>query len=155
MNLWIQIASVSVAFLILCANLYYVAKFRQSVDIQRKTSQGQLLLNISNQFFYNEPHKEIIRRLDEGGRLRKGPNVAHGFSDADLDDHIGMLDTLGTFVKVGILDEGLVWALFSHYVDSAYNSSEIAGYVKSAQEIDPTYFEDFVWLYQKLGQHKR
>jgi hypothetical protein len=137
--------------LIFLANIFYVAKFRESVDMQRKTSQGALIMGISNQFFYNEPHKRIIRRIDEKKSLR---SKSGGFSDTELDDHIGFLDSIGTFVRAGILDEHLVWAFFSHHIESAYECPEIAEYVTASQTIDPAYFEDFVWIRERM-QHQK
>jgi hypothetical protein len=145
---WIFIISAAIAIFVFIANVIYVRKFIESVDIQRKTSQGALILTINNQFFYNEPHRRIIRSLDEGKGLRTMPG---GMSDTELDDHIGMLDSIGTFVKNGILDERLVWAFFSHYVESAYESKEIKEYVDNCQQnYSRTFFEDFVWLYQTM-----
>lgn len=101
---------------------------------------------MNRDFFYKDPHKKIISRLEENIPLR-GPEA---ILDTELDDHIGFLDTLGTFVREEILDGNLVWAVFSHYVESAYESPEIAEYVKQVQEGDATIFGDFVWLYKEM-----
>lgn len=132
--------------LILFVNIYYITKFRQSVVIQYRSSQGQLLYEMIRDFFYREPHKKIIIGLEEEIPLRS--NI--GILDTELDDHIGFFETLGTFVRAQILDSNLVWAVFSHYVESAYESPEIADYVKGLQGEDPTMFEDFVWLYKEM-----
>lgn len=131
--------------LLLLFNAYYVVKFRRSVEIQRKTAQGSMLLELNRDFFYREPHKSIIRRLEEGQTLR-------GISDEDLDDHIGFLDTLGTFVRAGILEVDLVWAVFSHYVESAQEHPQIREYIERVrvQANDKSYFEDFDLLYKKM-----
>jgi hypothetical protein len=149
--LWVSIATSICTLLILIVNAYYVVKFRESVDIQRKTSQGTLLMTLNNQLFYTEPHKRIIRCLEEGKSLRaKACNV----SDEDLDDYIGMLDTIGTFTRAKILDADLVYKVFSHYVESAHESSEISEYVKQCRQEDPSLFSDFIWLYEKMEEQE-
>lgn len=139
---------------VVVVNIKYVSKFnksldlqRQSVEIQHRTAQGSILLQLNHDFFYQEPHKKIIDNLENERGLRE-----NGVLDTELDDHLGMLDTIGTFLKVGILDKKeWVWALFSHYVESAYESKEIADYVKYCQEnLSDTLFEDFVWLYKEM-----
>ena len=137
---------VILTLLILVVNIYYITKFRESVTIQYRSAQGQLLFQMTRDFFYKEPHKKIIIGLEEKIPLRA--NV--GILDTELDDHIGFLETLGTFVRARILDPTLVWAIFSHYVESAYESPEIADYLKGLQEEDKTIFEDFVWLYKEM-----
>jgi len=132
--------------LILVVNICYMIKFRESVRIQYRSAQGQLLFEMVRDFFYKEPHKKIILGLEEHIPLRD--NV--GIVDTELDDHIGFLETLGTFVRARILDGNLVWAVFSHYVESTYESPEIAQYVKEQRDEDPTIFEDFVWLYKEM-----
>ena len=131
---------------VLLVNAYYILKFRESVEIQRKSAQGSLILSTISDFFYREPHKTIIRKL-EGGFTLRGPTAR--VSDEDLDDHIGFLDTIGTLVRTGILDFELAWASFSHYIESAYESPEIAEYIRKLQESDPTLFEDFEWFYER------
>jgi hypothetical protein len=144
---WIALVSSLVTVVILGVNIVYVIKFRESVDIQRKTSQGAILLTMNNQFFYTEPHKRIIRCLEEGKSLRtKAANV----TDEDLDDHIGMLDTIGTFVRAGIVDKKLVYELFSHYIESTYEAPEVADYIKQLHVRDSSLFSDFEWIYHEM-----
>jgi hypothetical protein len=148
---WLSFAVTLATLLIFVANVIYVKKFLESVEIQKKSAQGSLLIQINNQFFYSEPHKKIIRILEEGKNIRgRGAAV----SDEDLDDHIGMLDTIGTFVRTGILQEDLVYELFSHYVESAYDCPEIAEYVKQLHRHDASLFSDFEWLHNRMKQHQ-
>ncbi len=80
------------------------------------------MLQLNHEFFYQQPHRKIIENLENGLSLS-----AAGITDTELDDHIGMLDTIGTFLRVGILDkEEWVWAIFSHYVEAAVESKEIS-----------------------------
>jgi hypothetical protein len=148
---WLSFATTAAALFIVVANVIYVRKFLESVDIQKKAAQGGLLLQINNQFFYSEPHKKIIRILEEGKNLRANDM---GISDEDLDDHIGMLDTIGTFVRTGILQEDLVYELFSHYVESAHESPEISDYVNQLHQHDGSLFSDFEWLYERMKEHR-
>jgi hypothetical protein len=164
---WSELSAIATALAalttvgVLILNCYYVTKFTASIELQstsleiqrktaetqHKTAQGSILLQINRDFFYQEPHKKIIDLLENGRGLSSA-----GVSETEMDDHIGMLDTIGTFLKAGILDnKEWVWALFSHYVESAYECEEIAEYVKYCQEnISKTLFEDFVWLYNEL-----
>lgn len=148
---WVSVSTLIVTLLIFAANAFYVYKFKESVDIQRKTSQGTLLVTINNQFFYSEPHKKIIRCLEEGKNVR---TKSKGISDEDLDDHIGMLDTIGTFVRAGILDESLVYELFSHYIETTYESPDISEYLKQCQRQDSELFSDFVWIYGRMKKRR-
>jgi hypothetical protein len=148
---WVPIVTLGLTVVILAANVFYVYKFRESVDIQRRTSQGTLLVSINKQFFYSEPHKKIIRCLEEGKNVR---TKSRGISDEDLDDHVGMLDTIGTFVRAEILDESLVYELFSHYIICTYESPDIAEYIKECQRKDGELFSDFMWVYKKMKQRK-
>ena len=111
--------------------------------------KAKMLLQANHDFFYQEPHRTIIRRLEMGDSLKTAkPHV----EDCDLDDHIGFLDTIGTFVRAGILDSRLVWELFSHYVESAHESQEIVQYIREvrAEANDPGLFSDFEWLYAEM-----
>lgn len=157
-------AEVSIAVLTLMVvllNVYYVRKFSKSVDITRNQletmkkstenawsiAQGTMLLQANRDFFYQEPHKKIIRAIERGADVRLG---ASGITDADLDDHIGFLDTIGTFVRAKILDEKLVWDVFSHYIESAHEDVKIAEYIQYARKEDKDSFSDFSLLYQKM-----
>jgi hypothetical protein len=148
---WLSVAVTIATLLIFAANVIYVRKFLESVDIQKKSAQGALLIQINNQFFYTEPHKKIIRLLEEGKNLRaSGTKI----SDEDLDDHIGMLDTIGTFVRSGILQENLVYELFSHYIESAHECPEIIDYMKQLHRHDPSLFSDFEWVHERMKRYR-
>lgn len=159
-----SVAEVAIAVLTLIVvllNAFYVRKFSQSVDITRKQletmkestenawkiAQGTMLLQTNRDFFYQEPHKKIIRAIERGIDVRAG---ASGITDADLDDHIGFLDTIGTFVRANILDERLVWDVFSHYIESAHENDKIAEYMQYARREDKDFFNDFTLLYKKM-----
>jgi len=147
-NFWAGLGAIATAVaaiatgVVVFLNYMYLARFNRSlelqhlsVEIQHKTAQGQLLLQINHEFFYQQPHKKIIENLENKRSLREV-----GITDTELDDHVGILDTIGTFLKEGILDnKDWVWALFSHYVMSAYESKEISDYVRSCQEGSPTF----------------
>jgi hypothetical protein len=162
----IAVAEVAMAFFTLCvlvANVVSIRKFNDSLELTQrslgvakraaddawKIAQGQMLLQANRDFFNQEPHKAIIRRLEMGDSVWKSnPHI----QECDIDDHIGFLDTIGTFVRASILDANLVWELFSHYVESAHESEEIAEYLRKVRQEanEPGLFSDFEWLYAEM-----
>jgi hypothetical protein len=147
--------------LILGANVVSIHKFNKSLELTReslhdakrstdnqwKIAQGQMLFQANRDFFYQNPHKLIIRKLEAGLSLRAGvPSV----EDCDIEDHVGFLDSIGTFVHSGILEPNLVWELFSHYVESAHDSKEISAYLAEIRTEEPGYYSDFEWLYAEM-----
>jgi hypothetical protein len=133
--------------LIAAFNFYYVWKFAQSVNSQRRSAEGQLVFSMSQVFFYNEPHKKIVRRI-EGERVPV--SAASQITEVELDDHIGFFDTLGAYVRARVLDADLVWEVFSHYIESAYEDPMIAAYVSRIRKDDCTIFSNFIWLYEEM-----
>lgn len=166
MQVAIAIAEIAIALFTLCVlivNVVYIRKFSESLKLTRqslhesqqsreeawKIAQGQMLLQANRDFFYQDPHKTIIRRLEMGESLRE---LSPGMQDGDIDDHLGFFDTIGTFVRAGILNSALVWEVFSHYVEAAHDSPEIAIYLRRIRS-EPNgsgLFADFEWLYAEM-----
>lgn len=148
----LKIATGVATVVIAGANLYYIWKFRESVNAERRSTQGALLFDMTRTFFYQEPHKEITRRLEEDISLEETLSADKPpISEEQLDDHIGFFDTLGAFVKAKVIDINLAWEVFSHYVESTYESAEIAQYIRQQRHNDSTLFENFIWLYEQMN----
>ena len=69
-------------------------------------------------------------------------NLAH--------DHLGFLDTLGTYVRTKIIDCELAEPLFGHYIESAYESKEIRHYIDAVKKSGAADFDDLTYLYERM-----
>jgi hypothetical protein len=162
MQLATAIAEIAIALfacLAFIANVVSIGKFEHSLRLTReslletkqsredawKIAQGQMLLDANRDFFYQEPHKTLIRKLEMSDSLA-------GTADCDIDDHLGFLDTIGTFTRAGILNPALVWEVFSHYVEVAHENAEITEYLKRirSESSGAGLFSDFEWLYVEM-----
>ena len=122
----------------------------QAAEYSRKSAQGALLFQMTQTFFYTEPHKKIIRRLEENLPLGKRSKAGPAVSDEDVDDHLGFLDTLGTYVRTKIIDCELAEPLFGHYIESAYESKEIRQYIDTVKKSGAADFDDLTYLYERM-----
>jgi hypothetical protein len=149
-GLRIALTTAVIAFLSSVAAFWSAFNSYRAVENARLSSQGALLFQMTQTFFYTEPHKKIIRRLEEREKLRVRTKGGVPISDEDLDDHIGFLDTLGTYVKTNVLDCKLVEPVFGHYVESAFESKEIQQYLNEVKNSKAADFADFAFLYGRM-----
>jgi hypothetical protein len=76
------------------------------------------------------------------------PNNKKIYSDAEIDDLLlGHFESLGLYVRKGLIDFDFAYSSFSYYVISAYENKEISEYVADVGSIA---YGDFANLYKRF-----
>jgi hypothetical protein len=132
--------------LILIIGLYLT--ITQISDL-RKVNAGQISLDITRDIYSDERYKtnpKIIRLIEQNKPILKQNNGL--FQDQDLDNVLGIWDTIARLNQVGVLPDDLVYAQFSFDIVKAYKNSEIKNYITLTRDQagDKLIFYDFEWL---------
>ncbi|PYJ66211.1 MAG: hypothetical protein DME76_17395 [Verrucomicrobia bacterium] len=128
----------------------------RAADSSRRSAQGSLIWQISESFFYKEPHKTIIGRIEEENPIRAKRKGLSAISDEDIDDHIGLLDTVGAYLRNGLVSLALVQSVFGHYVETTFENTEVQQYLRNVRSKEVDLFDDFICLYYQLeADHTR
>jgi hypothetical protein len=143
---------VTIVVAILSSTIACIAAYNsyQAAEASRRSAQASIVWQITESFFYKEPHKTIIRRIEEQQPIRVQQKNKIPISDEDIDDHLGLLDTVGTYVRHKVIDLPLVDAVFGHYVKVTFENPDIQDYLRKIRSQESNLFDDFICLYYQL-----
>lgn len=115
-------------------------KLNQSADLILKFNDildKKQLIDISWDVVYEKP---ILKA--NGGR----------FADKDLEEYLGIYETMGELYKNGLIAKRMIYNDFSDDIVSAYENKEIRNYIKEQQKDSSDYFVNFVMLAKELNK---
>lgn len=134
-HVWLHRWSAIIASLILVVITAYYAYLtqhmlhtaREQMSDARKTSQGQLILELNRDFTLNDRLYRIRKSIEYNKPILK----QHGgqFTEQDIDDYIGLLELMSILKEREILDADLILDNFDVYIQNAFQNKEIRAYI--------------------------
>ncbi len=110
--------------------------------IESKRSRFQMGVDMLLKFndkFLSTDMLEVRRRAVKG--------ILEGHND-QADDLLDFFETLGLLVRRKGIEDTFVWHSFFYWIQCYYHLTK--DYIALIQKDDPTIWEDFVWLYNRL-----
>ena len=118
----------AIATIVLAAATVYLSlTTRGMVKQARKSSQGTIILQANKDFFFDDRLYKVRKAIESKDKVL----VSNGgkCTDQDVEDYIGYLETLYSFIDAGILDLEIVDDSFGAYAQEAYSNKEIHEYI--------------------------
>lgn len=110
----------------------------------QKTNLGSFLLSLHDSFFLNEDNKKIIKMVENKEKILK--KNGGKLSEQELDNYLGVIELLYTYVKAGILKKDIVNHFFGYYLVKTYQNKEIRTYVENVRKDNPTVYEGIIYF---------
>ena len=95
---------------------------------------------------------EISGAIEDDAKLLKKHDGK--FTEAQLDDYLGQYDALYYLYAQGLVNEQMIFALFSYDIGLAYKNHEVQEYVREVQAKDASLFVGFNKLAQTIETWK-
>jgi hypothetical protein len=111
------------------------------VEARRASFQRgvELLLRFNDDFFVGDPMRKARQRAAEGIKQKKYE---------ETDDVLDFFETIGFLVRRRAISKLFVWHSFFHWIHRYRLLTK--EYVASCRVKDATWWEDFVWLHDRL-----
>ncbi len=113
----------------------------QSLEETRKANQGNLILSLNRDFFFNDRLYNVRKAIENDKPIL----IEHQgkLTDQDLEDYIGMFETMDDLRTRKILDQDLLDNNFCSYISEAYNNSEIKNYISDVRKENDGLYSGF------------
>jgi len=101
----------------------------------RKATQGNLLLNLNRDFFFNEKLYKVRKAIDKEKPIFE--NKGGEFVESDVDAYLCFFDLIEYLIQNGILDERFAKDNFCDWAEDADDNQEIKDYINSLKQEYP------------------
>ena len=99
----------------------------QTLQETAKANQGNLILNLNRDFFFNDRLYQVRQAIENDKPLFTENHGA--FLVQDIDDYLGMFEMMDQLLERNIFDQHLFKQNFCDYVADSYKNEEIKQYV--------------------------
>ena len=146
------------SFLVTVATMFNILLWQDSKEslnnskeellLLRKQSQGSFIMDLNRDFFFDDRLYKVRKAVEQDRPLF----LVNGgeFSIQDIDDYIGMFETMSGFIERDIIDSDLIDENFGYYIDDAFDNKEIQNYIVELRKIPGN--EELYTGFEKLAK---
>jgi hypothetical protein len=148
---WVQLGSISKT-----ASADFILRLKK--DFFEEETRALVQLIDKKWLAFVESGEESFFEVDRAGILRSAlPQEIQRrllkraeYSIYDIDDMLlGHFEDLGTLWKARVVDIGMVYEIFSWYIETVWENEEIRKYVETQRQVSDDIYENFEFLYEK------
>lgn len=154
---WVQLSKInktnSATFLLDIKKGFFVAPTR---DLVQLVDSDWLVFEEKDELTesYFTVNEDKVRESELEWTLRHRLLAHRAYSVYDMDDLLlGHFEDLGMLLKQRSVDEDMVYAMFSWYVERAWENRAIYDYVMAQRKTDNTLYTEFEYLYNQCKTH--
>lgn len=116
----------------------------------RLTRSGDLTLRLDS--LLATPVNTRLRITIQSGQKPKPILKEHGaqFTDDDLENYLGIFDSLGDLYEKGMIDKDSFYNDYSYDIEKACDNSEIKTYLRDIRREEADFFSDFDRIANKM-----
>ncbi len=118
-------------------------------NMQRKSEFSRI---VNNDFFENATDTLVLRLIDDHKTILKRNG---GMADEyDMDEYLGRFENIKNYLDAGSLNPRDVYNNYAHYVEAAYNDTEVINYIHEIRKTnkDLAYFTNFERLAVQMSE---
>ncbi len=120
-----------VTMIVTFGGLYFglktIIQASKSLEETKRADQGNLILSLNRDFFFNDRLYSVRKAIEDNVPILI---ENHGkLTDQDLDDYIGIFETMDGLRARKIVDSSLLDENFCVFISEAYNNVEVKSYI--------------------------
>lgn len=154
---WIQLGGISDTasgdFVLRLKEAFFTQNFRLLFQL---IENDWLTLMKAEGVYYFKVQTEKIKRCGLPESIEKILLSREAYSSYEIDDIVlGHMEDIGALAKRGMLDVGLIYDMFSWYIETVWENNEIKDYVKAVRrEGTEDIYDKLEYIYQECKKRQ-